>query len=515
MHTNHFFVSNLTADAVVSGSYIIQDIQFCTTRTGTPYLRATLNDATGSIRMLFWDYDNSSTPLFDGAIVNINGTVGHYRGILQITAESLCLTDLGMLDQEDMDSLVPSAPIDVDACGKYVISLADNVKTAGLHDICDYLFYKHWDCFSSIPAAKSVHHAFLHGLLMHTADMAVAAEAIITNNESYINRDLLIAGILLHDIGKILEFEISPITGLVTGYTDKGNLLGHPVLGAMEIREAAETVGANPYLTMLLEHMILSHHCVVKVLYQEKNGERTERLKTVNAYRYVILSYWASVMIKKCLDIMGLDSSDDRLLVTGQNLSRWIRNILMNYDEAFVTEMESIERTNPDYDEDGKPIYDISAYALRRNAASRWLNYDGLTHDEIDIMLGHKDKGGQPVIYLMDESDQQRIADKLEHYVYNQKYTRNPAFQPYNVTSGTQMDLNPYPVHRIVNGSGKKMRIRLDLLSCCPDEAIDLIVPRGATGEPICRSEPIKLENRIVVNANYDPHKGEFDNENV
>lgn len=57
MHTNHFFVSNLTADAVVSGSYIIQDIQFCTTRTGTPYLRATLNDATGSIRMLFWDYD--------------------------------------------------------------------------------------------------------------------------------------------------------------------------------------------------------------------------------------------------------------------------------------------------------------------------------------------------------------------------------------------------------------------------------------------------------------------------
>lgn len=257
------------------------------------------------------------------------------------------------------------------------------------------------------------------------------------------------------------------------------------------------------------------NYCVVKVLYQEKNGERTERLKTVNAYRYVILSYWASVMIKKCLDIMGLDSSDDRLLVTGQNLSRWIRNILMNYDEAFVTEMESIERTNPDYDEDGKPIYDISAYALRRNAASRWLNYDGLTHDEIDIMLGHKDKGGQPVIYLMDESDQQRIADKLEHYVYNQKYTRNPAFQPYNVTSETQMDLNPYPVHRIVNGSGKKMRIRLDLLSCCPDEAIDLIVPRGATGEPICRSEPIKLENRIVVNANYDPHKGEFDNENV
>lgn len=260
MHTNHFFVSNLTADAVVSGSYIIQDMQFCTTRTGTPYLRATLNDATGSIRMLFWDYDNSSTPLFDGAIVNINGTVGHYRGILQITAESLCLTDLGMLDQEDMDSLVPSAPIDVDACGKYVISLADNLKTAGLHDICDYLFYKHWDCFSSIPAAKSVHHAFLHGLLMHTADMAVAAETIITNNESYINRDLLIAGILLHDIGKILEFEISPVTGLVTGYTDKGNLLGHPVLGAMEIREAAETVGANPYLTMLLEHMILSHH---------------------------------------------------------------------------------------------------------------------------------------------------------------------------------------------------------------------------------------------------------------
>ena len=77
---------------------------------------------------------------------------------------------------------------------------------------------------------------------------------------SSVNRDLLLAGILLHDIGKVCEFKVSPATGLVIGYTEEGNLLGHSVLGVREITEAADIVAARPEVSLMLQQMVFSHH---------------------------------------------------------------------------------------------------------------------------------------------------------------------------------------------------------------------------------------------------------------
>ena len=256
-------------------------------------------------------------------------------------------------------------------------------------------------------------------------------------------------------------------------------------------------------------------YCVIKVLSQEKGGERIDRLKTDNAYRHVVLSYWAMTMIQRCLDVLNLGPDDELPLVRAEELSRWIRKILYKYDSSYMENAEKIQRTNPDYDDTGKPIYDISAYVLRRNAASRWLNYDGLTHDEIDIMLGHKEKDQRPEIYLLDETHQREIAAKLERYVYNPNCTKNPAFSPLEITPQYKIDLEPYTMVKIVNTSDQPLRVHSDLTACCPTEAIKVRTPSGSTSEVICRSVKLRPKSRIVISSNFAdmPMESEKQNE--
>lgn len=248
--------------------------------------------------------------------------------------------------------------------------------------------------------------------------------------------------------------------------------------------------------------IIYENYAVIAVKCQEKDGVRTDKLKTDNSYRMVVTSYWAKEMICRCLEVLGLDPNDDCLLLRGEHLSRWIRNIMISYSANFVETAEQIQRTNPDYDEDGKPIYDIPAYVFRRNAASRWLNYDGLTHDEIDILLGHKEKDQRPDIYLLDETHQREIAGKLERYVYNPNITRNPAYCPLQLAPGNRIDLKAYPRTRLVNTSDVPLHVHIDIVACMPDEVIAERVPAGSTEDPICRSERLKPASRIVIHSN-------------
>jgi 3'-5' exoribonuclease len=111
----------------------------------------------------------------------------------------------------------------------------------------------------TIPAAKSVHHSFLNGLLMHTLSMLKAADFLAAQYSEVIDRNLLIAGTLLHDFAKCDEFTTSPL-GLVTDYSVKGQLLGHPVMGAQAVACAAAKLNIPEEKSALLQHMILSHH---------------------------------------------------------------------------------------------------------------------------------------------------------------------------------------------------------------------------------------------------------------
>ena len=134
---------------------------------------------------------------------------------------------------------------------------ADCIRIAD--EFGEEMLRRHGNAFERIPAAKSVHHAFLGGLLMHTANMMKLADFLAELYRDTIDRSLLLAGTLLHDMAKEQEFVFSQL-GLATDYSVKGQLLGHLVMGAQEAARVAETLHVPEEKSVLLQHLILSHH---------------------------------------------------------------------------------------------------------------------------------------------------------------------------------------------------------------------------------------------------------------
>jgi len=240
----------------VEGFYVLSTGTVKKTKDGKNYLNAAISDCTGSIPAKMWDFSGSAEDLV-GKVVNVSGYVGEFGGSLQFTIKKL--RPATPQDKYNLADLVPSAPIDPEArfteLGEAVASIGDEDYRA----VCQRLLERYGDTFRSIPAAKSVHHAFLSGLLMHTTNMLRLADFLAEQYADVVDRSLLMAGTLLHDISKKDEFIFSEL-GLVTDYSVKGDLLGHLVMGAQEVAKAAEALGIPEEKSLLLQHMLLSHH---------------------------------------------------------------------------------------------------------------------------------------------------------------------------------------------------------------------------------------------------------------
>ena len=125
--------------------------------------------------------------------------------------------------------------------------------------MCRRVLERYGERFRTVPGGKSMHHSFVSGLLMHTLYMVRTADYLAGLYRDVVNRDLLLAGTLLHDAAKCDEFVTSPL-GLVTEYSVRGQLLGHLVMGAQSAAEAAGELGIPEEKSVLLQHMLLSHH---------------------------------------------------------------------------------------------------------------------------------------------------------------------------------------------------------------------------------------------------------------
>ena len=241
----------------VEGFYILKAAYPKTTASGKPFLSATLSDKTGAIEIKVWDYTGPIASADEGKVVKIRGNVGEYRGTPQITVDRIRLADEN--DQYDVSALVPVAPIDVDATMDELKALIASIKDEDYRKVCQIFLEQHYDAWKNTPAAKSVHHGFLSGLLMHTTTMLKIADFLAGLYGDIIDRSLLLAGTFLHDFGKQQEFTLSQL-GLVTDYSVKGQLLGHLVMGAQEVAKLAAVIGTPEDKAVLLQHMILSHH---------------------------------------------------------------------------------------------------------------------------------------------------------------------------------------------------------------------------------------------------------------
>ncbi|MBD5170232.1 MAG: HD domain-containing protein [Oscillibacter sp.] len=251
------WVADLEVGDEIEGFYILKTAQIKTSNSGKPFLAANMADRSGAIDAKFWDYNGSIGIQDEGSVVKLRGSVSEYRGTLQ-----LILTRLRPVQEDDqynLSELVPVAPIDEEAGWQELQDMVTGLKDKDYQAVCRKVLEKYGDRFRFIPGGKSMHHSFVNGLLMHTLYMARIADHLAGVYPEVVDRDLLVAGTILHDVAKCDEFVTSPL-GLVTEYSVKGELLGHLVMGAQAIAEAAKELGIPEEKSVLLQHLLLSHH---------------------------------------------------------------------------------------------------------------------------------------------------------------------------------------------------------------------------------------------------------------
>lgn len=250
-------VSQMARGDEVEGFYVLKSAFPKVASNGKPFLNLTLSDRTGAIDGKVWDYGGPIGSGDEGKVVKVRGSVSEFRGALQFTAERIRLA--GGDDRYDVTALVPVAPIDEKAMYGDVERLLDSIADADYRAVAQELLRRHREGFASIPAAKRVHHSFLRGLLMHTGNMMKLADYLAGLYADTVDRSLLLAGTFAHDLQKEREFRFSSL-GLVTDYSVAGQLLGHLVMGAQEVAEAARELGIPEEKSLLLQHLVLSHH---------------------------------------------------------------------------------------------------------------------------------------------------------------------------------------------------------------------------------------------------------------
>lgn len=251
-------VQDMVPGDKVEGFYLLKEAYQKVSSNGKPFLSAVIADKTGTIDVKVWDYSGPVGVQEDiGKVVKIRGDVSEFKGSPQISLSNVRMA----LPEDNCDTsrLVAVAPIDRDETLEKVRALIASLEDSDYRQVAQRMLETHLEAFRSIPAAKSVHHSFLSGLLMHTANMLQLADFLAGLYPQVIDRSLLLTGTLLHDFAKEIEFQFSEL-GIVTDYSLKGQLLGHLVMGAQEVSNVCTELGTPEEKNLLLQHMILSHH---------------------------------------------------------------------------------------------------------------------------------------------------------------------------------------------------------------------------------------------------------------
>ncbi len=241
----------------LEGFFVLSDAAVKIGSNGSPYLAGKLSDRSGTVDIKIWNYGSTADALPVGGVVKVRGKVTEFMGKPQINVGRIRPAQEG--DSYDLADLVPCAPIDPEAEWAELRTLPDSMEDPDFRAVAEALLERHEDALRTIPAAKSIHHAFRNGLLMHTTSMLRAANFLADLYREVIRRDLLLCGTLAHDLAKEQEFLFSPL-GLAADYSPEGQLLGHLYMGAREMDALCRELGVPEEKSLLLQHMILAHH---------------------------------------------------------------------------------------------------------------------------------------------------------------------------------------------------------------------------------------------------------------
>ncbi len=236
-------------------TFLVSEKHILKARNGDEYVGLKLKDRSGMIDAKIWNNLIHLKDRFEaGDFVRITGESNFYNDNWQVI-----IKDLERLDEQDVDkrAFLPSTQKDLDSLQAELLGLIDSVKHPGLKRLLEEIFTDEsfFDRFVHAPAAKSMHHAYVGGLLEHTISVAKIA-SMISKNYMDIDKELLVTAALLHDIGKV--YELDPVT---FNYTTEGKLLGHIIIGYTVIQNTIEKQNILKEETKInLLHCILSHH---------------------------------------------------------------------------------------------------------------------------------------------------------------------------------------------------------------------------------------------------------------
>lgn len=237
--------------------YMVKNVVSATSKNGKSYLNVTLQDKTGTADGKIWEPNDSGIDDFDKLdFIDINGEVTVYNGAIQINIRRARKCSEGEYDPKEY---MPSTRHDIEQLYSALLGFIEKMKNPYLKQLCENIFIKDKDFvdrFKKASAAKSVHHAFVGGLLEHTYFVTRLCEHL-AGNYNYLNRDLLVTAAMCHDMGKVKEISAFP----ENDYTDDGQLIGHIVIGYEMIKEYALQIEGFPSVLLSeLQHCILSHH---------------------------------------------------------------------------------------------------------------------------------------------------------------------------------------------------------------------------------------------------------------
>ena len=236
---------------------LIKTVERKTSSKGDNYLDLILTDNSGEISAKLWSYIPALHGEYAaGDIVKIRGTVSVYNGNDQLRIEKIRLAVES--DNVSPADFVKSSDYSGEEMFNELYAIANEFSDGDLKAIVTTILSDHKEDLLFWPAAFKLHHAIRSGLLMHTLSIVRLAQKVC-EVYPFVDKELLISGAILHDIAKTTEYDIAS-SGLATGYTTKGNLVGHLVEGAYIIKSTAEKLGITSDTVMLLQHMVLSHH---------------------------------------------------------------------------------------------------------------------------------------------------------------------------------------------------------------------------------------------------------------
>lgn len=248
-------VNQLEAGDKIQHYFLLSKIEVKLTKTNREYLDLEFRDKTASIVGRMWDnIDDVKLAATQGHIVKVLGAVEKYQETLQVKVEKMKVAD--EKDNISFEDFLPISERNLDEMLNEFDEFIASVKSQYVKKLLKIIFAgKNFEEYIKVPAGKMWHHSYIHGVLEHSLEVAKICNLVHSFHPD-LNRDLMIAGALLHDFGKIFELQYKP----TFDYTDKGKLIGHIVLATIEIDKKIQQIPNFPdELKNQIIHLVLSH----------------------------------------------------------------------------------------------------------------------------------------------------------------------------------------------------------------------------------------------------------------